>query len=443
MRLNDFILYLLPEPNHIYSMKFLYLILFAILPSILFAQSNYHNGYVIKNNGDTVKGFIDYREWDQSPKSIHFKINKEDKSVFQYNPQDIRKFQITGLETYITYSGLISKNATRFPYLQDDLDTSKKTSTIFLKSIATGKFLTLFYYEDDLKPYYFIAETNAMPVELNYYQYYKYANNQKSVTHSDVYKGQLSPYINKYGTENNTLVDLLESTKYEQSDLKRLVDEINGDTTLNNKKASSSSSSTRFFAGISINATNTRYSQDFGPLTTITKSTKIILPQIHLGMDFLTNPNIQKLVFRGEFSLSYINPKFTFPLNIVNENTTAVYSFNQYTATVTPQILLNVYNKEKFKLYVDVGVGLNLSSYSNKFVLKASQQYALDDDITNEAAPKLQSLWFSFPIQIGVTLNKKVELALTYFGYDTYTDNTNYDVKNSSIGVGFKYLFGN
>ena len=133
-------------------MKPLYLILFAILPSVLFAQSNYYPGYVLKNNGDTLKGFIDYREWDQSPKSIHFKINKEGKSIFQFNPQDIRKFQITGLETYISYSGLISKNATRFPYLQDYLDTSKMTNAIFLKLIVAGKFLTLFYYEDDLKP---------------------------------------------------------------------------------------------------------------------------------------------------------------------------------------------------------------------------------------------------------------------------------------------------
>jgi len=299
--------------------------------------------------------------------------------------------------------------------------------------------LTLFYYEDDLKPCYFIAETNGSPVELNYYQYYKYTNNQKSVAHSDVYKGQLSPYINNYGTENNTLVDLLESTKYEQSDLKHLIDEINGNTTLNNKKESSSS--TRFFAGISINATKTRYSQDFGRLTSITKSTKTILPQINLGMDFFTNPNIQKLVFRGELSLSYIDPKFTFPLNTVNENTTAVYSFNQYTATITPQILLNIYNKEKFKLYVDVGAGLNFSSYNNKFVLETSK-HTQDEDVTNEASPKLQPLWFSFPIQIGVTLNKKIELALTYFGYDTYTNNTNYDVKNSSVGLGVKYLLG-
>jgi hypothetical protein len=116
-----------------------------------------------------------------------------------------------------------------------------------------------------------------------------------------------------------------------------------------------------------------------------------------------------------------------------------VYSFNQYTATITPQILLNIYNKEKFKLYLDVGAGLNFSAYSNnKLILEDTRSPANN---TAEPHPNLESFWLNFPFQAGVILNKKIELSLTYFGYDTYTNNTNYDIKNSSIGLGVKYFF--
>src|ERR1041384_6957193 len=37
-------------------------LLFTIHISI-FAQSNYRPGYVVQSNGDTLKGFINYREW--------------------------------------------------------------------------------------------------------------------------------------------------------------------------------------------------------------------------------------------------------------------------------------------------------------------------------------------------------------------------------------------
>src|ERR1700743_2234688 len=104
-------------------MRIVYLTLLVIFPSIIFAQSNYHEGYVLKNNGDTVKGYIDYREWMISPKSIDFKIKKEDKNRLQFDPATIRGFRINGMETYISYIGKISLNKTNLEDLPEHLDT--------------------------------------------------------------------------------------------------------------------------------------------------------------------------------------------------------------------------------------------------------------------------------------------------------------------------------
>src|ERR1700743_407006 len=149
--LDSFVLYLLPEPSHISSMKSLYLILFAILPSALFAQSNYYAGYVLKTNGDTLKGFINYREWEISPKVIDFKINKGDSKSSQFTAENIKGFEIMGLESYVSYTGIISLNKTGFSSLQTYLDTTEVQSTIFLKQLAAGSHLSLFSNNDELK----------------------------------------------------------------------------------------------------------------------------------------------------------------------------------------------------------------------------------------------------------------------------------------------------
>src|ERR1700749_4494076 len=103
-------------------MRVFFFALFVVFPAVIFAQSNYHPGYVIKNNGDTLKGLVNYREWAYSPLSIEFKTAASS-SVIEFNPRSIKAFQITGLETYISYSGKISMNRTDPDYLPDGLDT--------------------------------------------------------------------------------------------------------------------------------------------------------------------------------------------------------------------------------------------------------------------------------------------------------------------------------
>ena len=55
----------------------------------LVAQNNYQPGFVVENNGDTVKGSIDYKRWDRSPTKITFKSVTQSKV---YAPLDIKVF---------------------------------------------------------------------------------------------------------------------------------------------------------------------------------------------------------------------------------------------------------------------------------------------------------------------------------------------------------------
>jgi len=411
-------------------MKLFLIALLTALPVCIFAQSNYHPGYVVKSNGDTLRGFVNYREWRQNPKSIDFKVNKTDKQVLQFDPQSIKEFQITGLETYTAYSGAISMNQTNFSNLPEELDTTLKSDNIFLRQLATGNHLTLYKYVDEIKTRFFVAETNARPEELKYYEYY---NNAREIVDKSVFKGQLILYINKLHLESPGVVNKLDQAHYEQTDLEQLINEANN----NEKKTiAKKASSTRFFAGVSIGRTITEVSE-----ITIAGLPRDILhgeaatsPRINFGVDFFDNPNVQRFVFRAEIALSYADPNYAYQIARVDGTSAhTTYSFNQFTVSIAPQVLFNFYNKDDFKVYIDAGLAFNFSSYTNnKFVI----------DQSDIAGPYLAPFWINFPLQAGMVLNKKTEVCLTYINKATFSRSSSFDANNQTVSLGVKFLFG-
>ena len=430
-------------------MKLLRIALLIAFPSLIFAQTNYHQGYVLKNNGDTLKGYIDYREWTYSPLSIDFKVNKTDKAPQQFTPKAIKGFEITDMETYASYIGVISTNKNIFPNLPVGLDTGKIQAAVFLKQLTTGNHLTLFFNNEINKNRFFIAENGKPPVELIYYEYYD--NTRTQEVYHNLYRGQLLLYINQFNNGNAKLVSKLEDVKFTQPDLVNIVDDINNDgarTSNDQIGTKKRPSNTRFFAGAGINNTTTKYTyvnsitgdiSSTGTVITdhmLSYQSTTVSPKIDLGLDIFVNPNVQQFIFRLELAYSYVNGRFTG--NVEQDgNTIDVfdYQFGQHTATLTPQFIFNVYNQDKLKVYVDAGVAVNLSGYTNTAPVNELTG-------TNLSPLTLRPLWAYYPMQVGVVLNKKIEFSFTYnlfAGYSSYSD---VSIANSSMCLGVKYLFG-
>lgn len=425
-------------------MKLIFTVLFAALTTAVFAQSNYHGGFVIKNNGDTLMGFINYHEWAQCPLSIDFKTNKNDREAVQYKPGAIKGFGLNGTDSYITYKGVITMDRTKFPDLPLGLDTTKKQDTIFLKQITTGKYLSLYAHRDDIKVRFFIATSNERPLELKYLQYY---GAQNQVLSGGNYKGQITYYVNRFGKASDNLTRLIGDAGYNQEDFEKIVSEVNGDRL--NTQTSQKKTLFRFFIGAGANNTKTRLNDDISSISTsemvgpirevtvypqkISRVSSTFSPKINLGIDIFQNKTVQQFVFRADLSFWYAKPKFQYLVydGSINDNDLSTTYFSQYTATLTPQVLFNFYNKDDFKVYIDAGVGLNISSYSNSR-LRAGDIHDLD------------SFWMNFPFQAGIVIAKKLDFSVTYTSYtDVSKIQNNYGFSSSSISVGIKYLFGN
>jgi len=406
-------------------MKPFLIALLAMLPVSIFAQANYHSGYVVKNNGDTLKGYIDYREWERTPKAIQFKILPTDKNLLEFDPQTIKSFEITGMEQYISYAGVISMDQTSFPDLPTGMDTSKILQNIFLKQITTGKHLTLYYQKDDLKKRFFIiTENGGSMTELKYYQYY---NDEHNVIETATYKSQLTYYINLYDTGNENLIGYTQHAQFTQTDLKKIIDKINKyNSSVNDKNKAKNG---RFFAGLGINDTQAIYDMSGYSGGYFESTSTNLSPKLSAGIDVFVNPYVQQTILRAEVSVFYISPRFKL-------SDGGMYAFNQYTMGITPQILFNVYNKDAFKIYIDGGISFNFSSYSNDKITYPNSNYV------QESPYKLEPYWASFPLQTGVVINKRIEIALTYAGAAGYTKYIGFSVANRTMSAGFKYLFG-
>jgi hypothetical protein len=414
-------------------MKSLLTFLLLTFSVSIFAQSNYRPGYVVQNNGDTLKGFINYREWDRCPESIDFKFSPKDEQISQFTPMNSKAFQVNGLDTYLTFNGPLSMNRTDLGNLPDHADTTKKQATVFLKQIVTGKYVTLYYHNDKTKIRFLIAERNSSPVELMYYSYYTESG---AIGHLDIYKGQLNLLISKF--QNSKLTRKAENTNYELSQLESLANEINGDKPGSNRSAS------RFFLGIALNSSNVQINNtnhiDNPQSLTYTS------PKISAGIDIFGNKSVQKYLLRTELSFSYIKPRFNYsedPQFNIKTMSDIGYSFEQYTLTATPQLLVNIYNKTKFKLYLDGGIGLNCSAYSNQELnIKYTNVYNTVTTSSAENPYKLSGFWLTYPLQIGAVFNR-VEVHLTYIAKSDYGTGVGYGgfhASNQSVNAGLKYL---
>jgi hypothetical protein len=373
-------------------MKPLIIALLIVLPAIGIAQPNYQPGYVLTSNGDTLKGFINYREWAYCPSSFEFKLSQTSNDVRQFNPGTVKGFGIAGAESYTSFVGLISMNKNIFPDIPTSLDTTRQPGEIFLKQLTTGNHITLYLNNEVGKNRFFIAGKNEAPVELKYYEYYGASKSDEVI--DNLYRGQLILYVYRYNNGDKKLLSAIAEVKFEERDLKDIVDEINN--IVSSDKADSlqnanEKSIVRPFAGTGLNSINS-------------SGQHIIRPRFDFGIDVFRNPDIQQFIFRTEIAFSSFGTHFT---RAATTNSVPVdVSYAGAYITITPQFLFNVFNKENFKAYIDGGFGFRIVSYTSN---DSNGTLYVDNSPTG----------FYIPLQAGVVINKRFEISFTYTSLTT------------------------
>lgn len=195
--------------------KWLLLVFGIFLSQNVFCQENFLTGYIITQHGDTIKGLIDYREWESNPKKINFKKNQESDSIV-FTPLDIKLFSVKD-ELYI--SAIIETEVSP-DELKDMLFKSElqiKIDTTFLQTIVEGA-KSLYYYKRKFgNQNFFILEDGKFKLLVRK-RYLKEVDGRKLIVENKKFVGQLILYLQ----DCLSISSKLNSTEYNLVSMKSL-----------------------------------------------------------------------------------------------------------------------------------------------------------------------------------------------------------------------------
>jgi hypothetical protein len=137
------------------------------------AQTDFRPGYVVRTNGDTLIGEIDYRGDTFMGKVCRFKLNNTDKEVI-YSPDDINEFKFNESKYYV------SKEV--------------KGQKVFLEFLIKGK-INIYSHKDQRGDHFFIEKAGLGLSELPYEEGITYKENTPYEYKSTTHIGLLNIYM--------------------------------------------------------------------------------------------------------------------------------------------------------------------------------------------------------------------------------------------------------
>jgi hypothetical protein len=156
-----------------------------------FSQENYLPGYVINLKGDTIHGFIDYRNWKTNPAKFSFREKMDTSPVF-YKPVDIIEFSVKD-EIYVSGIVDLEMSPLRTNELTEDPLLQIKVDTAFLQTLFKGK-KPLYYYYNYGRDNFYIKHDNKFELLL-YKKFLKRKGEESQLLENKTYINQLEVYL--------------------------------------------------------------------------------------------------------------------------------------------------------------------------------------------------------------------------------------------------------
>lgn len=331
-------------------------VLVSLFFQISFGQKNYLPGYIIRNNGDTLRGFIDYRNRELNPDKIYFKENLRGKRT-EYTPMNCKSFRV--LDEY--YAGAIvtteiSPDDSR--QLDDGPELKLRTDTTFLQAMISGKKSIYFYMNKFGNEQFYIRNDSSFELLIRK-KYKKNTGNQTLVFENKKYIGQLAIYLH----DCPTIQKQLEKTEYRKKSIEDLFlyyYNCNSSGIKFQKKTEKSRVEFGVLAGMSMTKLNIK-SNDFSYTSD---------PVHSLSMNF-TGGLFLEIIFprnRGKWSLCNELTYSNFSENGTMEEYTDASRYNITTSTLgysyikLNNLLRFKYPVGRFSLFLNAGI-------SNGFVI--------------------------------------------------------------------------
>jgi hypothetical protein len=415
-----------------------YISLFFLFPTLLTAQRNFQDGYIVTLNGDTVFGKVNYQEWNFTPKAILFKPANSSTNQ-KYDVANTSYFEITGKESYKRFVTRVSLSPEKLEDLQSR-DTTSRQDTIFMQVIYTGTPFILLRYADVLKErFYLLEQGKEQPYELIKRDYYVDVERTKTFA-ENLYRQQLTAALFAAGRNTDQrATSQINSVSYEEKELKKIVAYIDGANSQAIQDIASSQQNIRLFVGGGIQQTNVSIVGEQFFATGGYSQKSSFLPAISAGVDLISKPNVGKLLFR--LKAGYRTVKSVTTSKGFGNNRVSTYELSSIIFSLHPHIIYNIYNKSNFKVPVGLAFGYVLNNYSKNRLSNTYPNNPSTTPIVRENYFMLHKGYVSPQVHAGVVLQNKFEISGLYQLPVNIANYSAFGIRNSLVQLEVLYLF--
>jgi len=172
---------------------FILLILNIFTSQNAWSQKDFRPASLYGLKGDTITGWIDYRNWERNPHEVRFCETSSLQDVQILSPMDILGFSVQK-EKYISAIVQAEVSPIQLNHLQGFPDFSFKTDTVFLRSIYEGGKSLYLLTNENGRENLFISQPTGLELLL-YKKYLRVQNGVSEVAENNRYIGQLILYL--------------------------------------------------------------------------------------------------------------------------------------------------------------------------------------------------------------------------------------------------------
>ena len=336
--------------------------------------------------GDSVNGFVDYRNWEKNPKFISFKKNRS-KEKIDYYPIDIQEIGIND-EKYISAIVDTEISSTNTNKLEISNKPNLRKDTVFLQTLIQGnKDLYLFVSETDKSNFYIKIENGYHLLIFKKYVYNK--DGIKMYKENNLFKNQLASYLSDCSNFNHELKNI----KYKQNQLKSLYKkyyQCRSETPSFDKKKEGIETEFMIFAGTSITKLNfegespnyleqVNYPASFD--VSAGASLNLILPRTRQSWSIYNSINLSTFNVEGSYYKEYASYNY--------KTIYTKFKYSQLKFVNTLRYTRSINKTKNFSYFIDAGItnGFVINGYNS-----VKEDITLFSDVREEEGKALEEI---------------------------------------------------
>lgn len=407
-------------------MRHLFLITFYLISSFIVTAQSHYKGFVVLTNGDTIRGFINYKSGQKNPKDIKFRKDSLDRNTVTYTMADIRYAEITGYDAYVkAVAGKSIPINMVLPNSNAVGDTVIK-QPVFLKILLKGDRLSLYEWEDE-KVRYYIQEGQGDYRELLFQK----RTDDGYERELPVYRNQIMALAGRYGM-NQELEREIANLRYDEDALKDIISRLNGKNSIVRYTSKRPKAKWSFLVNGGIALSTLKLSGDKSYVGNL-EFDSYISPYFSAGAEL---SNIaRKVSLRmeiGYYMAKYVGEGTAYTSSISKVH----YEVEQKNIVPSLAIHYAFVEKKQWGAFMGLGAAYHISSYSKNTWSQSSP------DITLKDYASLKKTWVAMNVRLGVRLCDKIEVGGAMRFLDDFIQQStkySFDTRTYLFWVGYRF----